>query len=265
MLVNNGYVAWVFTIGNEVVHGRVVNTNSAFLGRRLVLLGYEVLGNISLVDDVDLVSRFIKYVLPNSKLIITTGGLGPTYDDRTSEALAKALDLQLELNPEAFEMVRNKYVALGLPLTQERTKMAVLPKGARPIPNKVGTAPGIHIEVGDKLIISLPGVPKEMEYMFEDYVVPLLRLRGPEVFLAEREFEVRNLPESSAAEVVNKLLKKYANVYVKTQPKGTELGKPVLSVYVCVSSKFKEEAEGIVNNLVNELKLGFIDKGGSIT
>jgi len=85
------YAAWIFTIGNEVVHGRVINTNSAFLGRKLVLLGYDVLGNISLIDDVDLISKFLKYVLPDSKVIITTGGLGPTYDDRTSEALANAL------------------------------------------------------------------------------------------------------------------------------------------------------------------------------
>lgn len=265
VLVSDSYVAWVFTIGNEVVHGRVVNTNSAFLGRRLVLLGYEVLGNISLVDDVELVSRFIRYVLPGSKLIITTGGLGPTYDDRTSEALAKALDLQLELNPEAFEMVKKKYIARGLPLTQERVKMAMLPKGAKPIPNKVGTAPGIHAEFGDSVIISLPGVPSEMESMFEDYVVPLLRVRGPKVFIAEREFEVKNLPESSAAEVVNKLLKKYFNVYIKTQPKGTELGKPILSVYVCVSSKLKEEAEGVVNGVVNELKVGFTGMGGVVS
>ncbi|MEM0362170.1 MAG: nicotinamide mononucleotide deamidase-related protein [Sulfolobales archaeon] len=259
------YTAWIFTIGNEVVHGRVINTNSAFLGRRLVLLGYDVLGNISLVDDVDLISQFIKYVLPTSKVIITTGGLGPTYDDRTSEALAKALGLPLDLNQEAFEMVKSKYAALNLPLTQERVKMAMLPKGAKPIPNRVGTAPGIHVDVDDRMVISLPGVPKEMEVMFEEYVVPLLMARGPKIFLAEREFEVRNLPESSAAESVNKLLKKYSNVYIKTQPKGTELGKPILLVYVCVSSKLKEEAEGIADEVVRELMSSFISRGGVIT
>ncbi len=261
----SSYTAWIFTIGNEVVHGRVVNTNSAFLGRQLVLLGYNVLGNISLVDDVDLISKFINYILPTSKVIITTGGLGPTYDDRTSEALARALGLPLELSPEAYEMVKNKYEVLKLPLTQERVKMAILPKGAKSIPNKVGTAPGIHVDIDDRMIFSLPGVPKEMEVMFRDYVIPLLMSRGPGVFLAEREFEVVGLPESSAAESVNRLLKRYPNVYVKTQPKGTELGKPILSVYVCASSKSKEEAEGIVNNVVNELKVGFTGKGGVIT
>jgi len=258
------YTAWVFTIGNEVVHGRVINTNLAFLGRKLVLLGYEVLGNISLIDDVDLISKFLRYVLPDSKVIITTGGLGPTYDDRTSEALANALGLQLELNSEALEMVKRKYESLGLPLTKERVKMAILPKGAKPIPNPVGTAPGVHLEIDGKVIIALPGVPKEMEVMFEGYVEPLLKSIGPKIFFVEREFEVRNLPESSAAEVVNKLLRKYPNVYVKTQPKGTELGKPVLAVYVCVSSKSKEEAESIIDSLVKDLKEGFIGSGGII-
>jgi molybdenum cofactor synthesis domain-containing protein len=260
------YTAWIFTIGNEVVHGRVINTNSAFLGRKLVLLGYDVLGNISLIDDVDLISKFLKYVLPDSKVIITTGGLGPTYDDRTSEALANALGLQLELNSGAFEMVRRKYESLGLPLTKERVKMAMLPKGAKPIPNRIGTAPGIHLEIDGRVIIALPGVPMEMEVMFEEYVEPLLKSIGPKVFFAEREFEVRNLPESSAAEVVNKLLKKYSNIYIKTQPKGTELGKPVLSVYICTSSKSsKEEVELIIDNLIRELKEGFVSKGGIIS
>lgn len=261
----SGYNAWVFTIGNEVVHGRVVNTNASYLGRKLVLLGYNLLGNISLVDDVELVSRFLRYVLPESKAIITTGGLGPTYDDRTAEAIAKAINVDLVLNDDALEMIKAKYSKLNLPLTNERLKMALLPRGAKAIPNPVGTAPGIHVEVDGKLIIALPGVPKEMEAMFEGYVEPLLRSIGPNISLVEREFDVRALPESTAAEVVNKVLKKYPTAYVKTQPKGTELGSPILSVYVCASGRSKYEVEELISNLVRELVDGFTAKGGIIS
>jgi len=258
------YESWIFTIGNEVVQGRVVNTNASYLGRKLTLLGYNVRGNISVVDDVDLIAYFIELVLHTADLIITTGGLGPTYDDRTSEALAKALNTQLELNSDALEMIRSKYSALNLPLTNERVKMALLPKGSKPIYNPVGTAPGIHIEVNGKLIIALPGVPKEMEAMFELYVEPLLRSRGPKIEFVEREFDVYNLPESTAAEVVNSVLRKYANIYIKTHPKGAELGKPVITVYVSASSKVRRDAEELVSSVCSELKRGFAERGGVI-
>lgn len=260
----SGYRAWVFTIGNEVVHGRVLNTNASYLGRKLVLLGYNLLGSISLVDDVELVARFLRYVLPEADTIITTGGLGPTYDDRTAEAIAKALDLDLVVNSDALEMVRSKYARLNLPLTNERLKMAVLPRGSRAIPNPVGTAPGIHVEVDGKLVIALPGVPREMEAMFEGYVEPLLRARGPGVVLVEREFEVLSLPESTAAEALNVILKRYPTAYVKTQPRGTELGKPILSVYVCASGKSRDHVERLVDELVDELVKSFKERGGVI-
>lgn len=246
--------AWIFTIGTELVQGRVINTNAAYIGRRLTLLGFNVLGFITLVDDVDLVSRYLSHVILAEKprVIVTTGGLGPTYDDRTLEAVAKALNKRLVLNDDAFRMVKEKYDRRGVPLTPERVKMAYLPEGATPIPNPVGTAPGSWIEFENTVIISLPGVPSEMEAMWESWVEPRLREIGPKIHIAEITVKIVGVPESSLAPHIEKAVKKFARIYVKSHPKGEEEGKSVIELYVMASD---EKAENALNTAENALKL----------
>ncbi|RLG85221.1 MAG: competence damage-inducible protein A, partial [Thermoprotei archaeon] len=209
------YEAWIFTLGNEVVEGRVVNTNAAYLGRRLTLLGYNVVGNISLIDDVEIISNYLRHVALNHRpsIIVTTGGLGPTYDDRTLEAVAKAFNRKLILNEEALRMVIEKYSERNMPITEERKKMAYLPEGSIPIPNPVGTAPGSWLEVKELnlIVISLPGVPRELEAMWEGWVEERLRIIGPKVHIVEASFTVVGVPESSAAKVLKNIVKKYKN------------------------------------------------------
>ncbi|MEM0014359.1 MAG: nicotinamide mononucleotide deamidase-related protein [Zestosphaera sp.] len=258
--------AWVFTLGTEVVSGRVVNTNASYIGRRLTLLGFDVLGVVSLVDDVGLISTFLSYVLESEPdLIVTTGGLGPTYDDVTLEAVAKAVGRGLAINDLALEMVRKKYEKLKLPLTPERIKMARLPEGCEVIPNEVGTAPGCLVRHGRTLIVSLPGVPKELEAMWESWVEPRLKGLGVKRVLAERTFTVTNVPESSAARVVKELLHKYGNIYIKTHPKGREMGAPVLEVYVQVSAERLEDAERTIERVLEDLKRELMNEGGVIS
>ncbi|PWV36794.1 MAG: competence damage-inducible protein A, partial [Desulfurococcaceae archaeon] len=166
--------ASVLAIGNEVVQGRVLNTNAQYLGRRLTLLGYDVVLSASVPDRMELIVEILRIATDrfSSDLIVTTGGLGPTYDDITSEALSKYLGEEHVVNEEALEMVRQKYVARGLGLTPERIKMAMMPKSAKPIPNPIGTAPGILVKKGNKLFVSLPGVPSEMQAIWEQSIEP---------------------------------------------------------------------------------------------
>jgi molybdenum cofactor synthesis domain-containing protein len=257
--------AWIFTLGTEVVSGRVVNTNAAYLGRRLTLLGFNVLGVVSLIDDVNLISEFISYVLASKPdLLVTTGGLGPTYDDVTLEAVAKALRVELRLNEEALKSIKEKYDVLKLPLTPERVKMAYMPEGGEVIPNNVGTAPGCMVRSGETLIISLPGVPRELESMWESYVEPRLRELGVRRVFAERSFTVSGVPESSAAKIVKELLRKYDNAYIKTHPKGHEISAPLLEVYVQVFSDDLSTAEKTADEVLEELKKGLESVGGVI-
>ncbi len=257
--------AWIFTLGNEVVHGRVVNTNAAYLGKRLFVLGFKVMGNISLVDDVALIVDFLKFILCRKpRLVVTTGGLGPTYDDRTLEAVALALGRELKLNREAYEMIESKYAKKGLGMTEERVKMSLLPDGAVPIPNPVGTAPGSWVEHEGTIVVSLPGVPRELEAMWEGWVEPRLRNIGLGVQIAEKTFRVIGVPESSAAKVVKAVLKRYGRVYIKTHPKGHEIDAPVLDVYVLASAKERKDAEEIAESIVRELMKELASLGGTI-
>ncbi len=257
--------AWVFTLGTEVVSGLVVNTNAAFLGRRLVLMGFTVSGVVSLPDDVEAISSFLSYVLERYEpdLVVTTGGLGPTYDDITLEAVAKALEKSLVLNEEAYAMVREKYLARGYELTQERLKMAYLPEGARPIPNPVGTAPGAFLRVGRTVVVCLPGVPREMEEMWVNYVEPLIRGLAP-AKVAEGSFTLVGVPEASLAPILKKYTPMYPKVYVKSHPKGFELDAPVLEIYIAVSAPTQEEASRLLKEVCEELVLKATNIGGKV-
>lgn len=257
--------AWVFALGTEVVTGRVVNTNAAYLGRRLMLLGFQVLGSVSLVDDVQLIAEWLGRVLEGRpRIVVTTGGLGPTYDDVTLEAVARALGRRLVLSEEALSMVRRKYEERRLELTPERVKMAYLPEGAVVVPNPVGTAPGCWIEHGETVVICLPGVPRELEAMWEGYVEPRLRSIAPLRRIAERMFTVVGIPESTAAVAVKEVLAQYPRVYVKTHPKGHEIRGPVLDVYVQASAEGEEEASRIVEEAAELLAQKLRALGGVI-
>ncbi|MCS7111083.1 MAG: nicotinamide mononucleotide deamidase-related protein [Ignisphaera sp.] len=251
----SSYDAWIMSLGTEVVQGRVLNTNASYLGRRLTLLGFRVVGILSLIDDVDIIARYITVVLRDRpRVIVTTGGLGPTYDDRTLEAVAKALNRKLALSYDALNMVKRKYEARNMPLTEERIKMAYLPDGSIAIPNPVGTAPGCWIEVENAIMISLPGVPQEMEAMWESWVEPRLRLIGPSVYIAEILMKIVGVPESSLAPIVKGVLREApAELYIKSHPKGEELGKPVIELYIMCSSREKEKAMTTAENTASKI------------
>ncbi len=246
--------AWIVNIGTELVIGRIVNTNGAWLARELTLRGVEVKRIIVVPDDEEEVVGVLQRGARLCEIIVTTGGLGPTYDDRTAEFIAKAFGRKLVLNAEALRMVEEKYRAAGMGLTEDRVKMAYMPEGAKPIPNPVGTAPGIYLEMGKCRVIALPGVPREAEEMFRRYAVKLLEPILPRLCVVERGTVVRGLPESSLAPILKELARKYPTCYIKSHPKGSEVGEPVVEVKVLTSAPTCDEAEKVVSRVLGELK-----------
>ena len=243
--------AYIITVGNEVLKGRTVNTNAAHIGRALTYAGYDVVRVVVVPDDVDEIAWAFRDALSKADLIVSTGGLGPTFDDKTLEGLAKALGVELELNQEAYRMVKEKYDRLGVELTRERIKMAYLPKGAKPLPNPVGTAPGVYIEYQGKRIIALPGVPAEMEAILDE-VLPQLRVPGR--FYYEETTTIRGIMESTMAPIIADLMKKYAGqVYIKSHPKGIEIGNPVLEIEVSASGGSEADVRDLVKRVLGEL------------
>jgi len=216
-----GPEAWLISVGNEILIGRVVNTNFSWLGQQLTSHGFRVGGGIIVPDDLGSIAWAFSTAAERASIVISTGGLGPTFDDMTAEGLAKAMGVECEVNEEALRMIREKY---GGELTEHRVKMARLPRGAKPFANPVGTAPGVETEWRGALIFLLPGVPAEMMAMFHSYVLPRLREKFGERFMAEKSLRVEGLPESVIAPLIEEAMRLARGVYVKSHPRGREGG-----------------------------------------
>ena len=158
----------IISLGNELLIGKVLNTNAHWLSKRATSLGIKVKRVTILPDDVNETARAIRETLKRKpEFIVTTGGLGPTFDDKTLESIAKALNRKLEANKEAMEMVKEKYQKYARKkrsnnreLTQPLVKIATIPENSRPIRNPLGTAPAMQRNLEDTVLIALPGVSR---------------------------------------------------------------------------------------------------------
>ncbi len=249
-------LAEVISIGNEVVSGRTVNTNASHIAWRLTSMGFLVKRITSVRDDEDEIGNVISEALGRGAvLIVTTGGLGPTYDDKTVESIARVLDLTLELNSEALEMIERKYATKGMPITEERKKMALLPKGAVPVVNDEGIAPGVSIESKGRQILCTPGVPREMENVLENFLKHHLKVK-PNTTYYEESFKVTGIGESSIAPIIKDVMKRY-NLYVKSHPQGRELFNPELEIQIAGngdSSEIKERVRKCREELERKIR-----------
>jgi len=170
----------LLSIGTELTRGEISDTNAAWLGAMLTASGFRV-DQIEVVsDDVDRIERALRRLTGEHALVIATGGLGPTSDDRTSEAAAKALGVERARDESALLAIRRKLEARGKVLTPAHEKMADLPRTAELLPNAVGTAPGFTLAFnGSASAFFLPGVPREMRRMFDEQVLPRIRPNAP--------------------------------------------------------------------------------------
>ncbi|MEM2644088.1 MAG: nicotinamide mononucleotide deamidase-related protein, partial [Candidatus Bathyarchaeia archaeon] len=220
----------IICIGNELLIGKILNTNAHWLAKRITSLGLSVRRITVVGDDLDEIASAIKETIQRKpSFIITTGGLGPTFDDKTLEGVARAIGRELEENKEALEMIKRKYeqyVVEGriekFEMTQYRLKMAKLPRGAKPLPNPVGTAPGVLIEYEGVVMIMLPGVPQEMMAIFDESIVPLLQRAAGNLTFYEASLDVRGVPESELAPLIEHVMHDNPYVYIKSHPKISE-------------------------------------------
>lgn len=162
--------AEVLTVGDELLRGEVVDTNAAWLATRLWRMGLSLDRVVSVGDALEPLAEQIKRAAARCQVLVISGGLGPTEDDRTTEALG----LELELNEEVLAQLRQRFAAAGRPLTPNNEKQAWIPAGATLLPNERGTAPGYMVQLGQCRVACLPGVPSELEAMFDQALAPLL-------------------------------------------------------------------------------------------
>ncbi|BDC19058.1 nicotinamide mononucleotide deamidase-related protein [Acidianus sp. HS-5] len=257
------YLAEILSIGNEILSGRTVNTNASHIARRLTSLGFTVRRITVVMDELDEISQGFKEAIQrNPKIIISTGGLGPTYDDKTAEGLSLALRRKLTINKKALEEIENKYKKLGLEITEERRKMAIMPEGSVAVENSKGIAPGIYIEQNGIEILATPGVPREMEDILETFIKKYIKTK-PEVRYVEEVIYADKVMESALAPYVKQLVKKY-DLYIKTHPKGYELSNPSLEIQIAGNSENENEIKKRIESCINELKEYIKNLGGTI-
>jgi nicotinamide-nucleotide amidase len=163
--------AAVFSIGTELTRGELVNTNAAWLGEQLTALGFTVTEHVTVDDDHARIVAALERVSKSATLIVATGGLGPTTDDLTTAAVAKAAGVGLFRDDASLEKIRRRWATLGREMPRSNEKQADFPEGADIIPNPVGTAPGFAITINAARCFFLPGVPREMTHLFEESVV----------------------------------------------------------------------------------------------
>jgi molybdenum cofactor synthesis domain-containing protein len=257
---------WIINTGTELLNGITVNTNASWLARKLSFLGFKVKRIIVVPDEFEEFSNELKRALENKAgIVITTGGLGPTYDDNTLLFISKSLKIPYEVNEDALNMVKKVYEAMSEPLTREREKMAKMPKGSIPLKNPVGTAPGMMLYYSGSYIISLPGVPSEMKAIFEEDLESVLKMWSKKK-VSENIIKVRGIMESAIAPLIEKASKKYLNAYIKTHPKGKESNEPYIEIQILATGNTEEEANKlaseITSDIINEIETKF--SGGKI-
>jgi nicotinamide-nucleotide amidase len=224
--VKKSPTAEIISVGNELLIGHTLDTNSHWIAKRFTKFGWTLQRITVLRDSLSAIKDGITGALRRKPdLLITLGGLGPTHDDMTLKGVALALKKRLALNPEALAMVKARYSALeaSTGLTRFRRKMATLPEGAQPLPNPVGTAPGVTVKVGSTRLVSLPGVPSEMKAIFNESVTPMLKeskAKAPK----EVSIGLVGIIESALAPALDRTRRAFPGLYFKSHPRGREGG-----------------------------------------
>ena len=193
-------------MGDELLAGFTVDTNGAWMGRRTARLGLPVRARFVVGDDARDIREALARALELADVVLVTGGLGPTSDDITRESVAEMLDRPLRLDEALLEELGTRWATWrSRPLPAGNERMARLPEGALALPNRVGTAPGLVLDVEGRIVVLLPGVPAEMRALFDEEVAPLLRARlGDRLLpLVHRVFHTTGIAESSLAERID--------------------------------------------------------------
>ncbi len=169
--------AEIITIGTELLLGEIIDTNSRFLAQSMRDAGIDLFRITTVGDNISRIAQAIQQSLERCDIVLTTGGLGPTVDDPTRDAVAQAVGVNSVYHPELWDQIQKRFQKLGRLPTENNRRQAYIPEGAIAIENPVGTAPIFVVDYQSKLVISLPGVPSEMTYLMEHNVVPLLQRR----------------------------------------------------------------------------------------
>lgn len=189
------------SIGDELLRGRIVNTNARMLAHLLRPAGFDIQRIVTIEDDPDIIGKVVKEEIKKADAVIMSGGLGPTKDDMTKHTLASLFGMELVWHQPTLDYLEFRYQQAGRKLNETTRAQALMPDGCEVLPNSQGTAPGMLFREDDTMIFSLPGVPYEMEHLVKEAVLPrLLNLDGKSRYFLQKTLRLSGIPESTAGE-----------------------------------------------------------------
>jgi nicotinamide-nucleotide amidase len=212
----------IIAVGTELLLGNIVNTNAQYLSQKMAELGIDVFYQISVGDNMQRLSETIKASLERSDIIVTCGGLGPTADDMTKEGVSEALGLKLLPDNASIKKIEGMFKSMNRPMTENNIKQGYIPEGAKILENDNGTAPGVIIEKSGKVIIMLPGPPKELHPMFENKVLPYLRTKVNSI-IRSRMLRVIGIGESTLENMLKEIFRNQTNPTIAPYAKEGEV------------------------------------------
>ena len=252
----------ILCVGNELLSGITLNSNAHWLADQVAGAGGIVKRVTVVRDDLGEISDAVKEILARKlDILVTTGGLGATYDDLTLEGVAMALGKKIVLDERAVQMLTKSYAVrkLDYELTEARLKMAKIPEGSTPIQNLLGSAPAVFLQAGGTKIFCLHGVPTEMKAIFEKHVMPLVK-KGVGRFVAQEvNYNVMGVTEAMIAPALARIVESYPreDIYLKTHPRGYRKKTPQIRIQLISRGKDKKEVkkrlDAIVKTIENEI------------
>lgn len=240
--------AEIMAVGTEVLMGDIVNTNAQYIARRLADLGIGVYYHSAVGDNSVRLKDSFALGFSRVELILATGGLGPTKDDLTKETAAAYFNRKLILHEESYLMLRQYFEKQGREVSENNKKQAYMPEGSVVLPNPNGTAPGCILKDGDKILVLLPGPPREMKPMFENYVVPYLE-KYQDSILVSKVLRICGIGEGHMVEKIAHIIDNQSNPTVAPYAKEGEV-----TLRITAKAENKVEAKRLIEPMEREIR-----------
>ena len=261
--------AEIITIGTEILLGEIVDTNTRYIARLLRGLGVDLYRTSTIGDNVERIAEAIRNAMKRADIVITTGGLGPTVDDPTRQAVARAFGVEVEFREELWEQILEIIARYGRKPGENQRRQAYVPQGAIPIKNEVGTAPAFIMETplpltpsrstlvglpqgegpGVRVVISLPGVPKEMEYLLHESVIPYLQTR----YNLNQIIKVRLLHTSGAGEGdIDEMICEFETLTNPTVGLAAHTG--IVDIRIAAKAETEAEADNMIADVEGQIR-----------
>lgn len=240
--------AAIISVGNELLNGNTIDTNSNWLQQRLLTASVQAVYNCCVTDDISEIKAAIEYASQNAGIILITGGLGPTDDDITRNAIADFLNVQLVYHHEIEEEMQKFFARINRPMVEKNKIQAYLPAGTEVIDNPLGTAPGIFYSDSDKIIASMPGVPSEMKRMFDETVLKKIENFARKTQLFIKKLKLIGTGESNIAEKIGNMMERGRNPLINCT---VDCG--IITLHIIAAADTKNAAEKLVNDDISRI------------